>query len=54
MAAFYIKGVAPKSVLLSDIWLGMLPFMGLQMLALVLVYFFPQLALWLPNLIFGR
>jgi len=54
MAAFYIKGVAPKSVLLSDIWLGMLPFMGLQMLALVLVYFFPQLVLWLPNLVFGR
>lgn len=49
MAAFYIKGVAPKGVLLADIWWGMVPFMGLQILALLLVYFFPQLALWLPE-----
>lgn len=54
MAAYYIKGVAPPSILLADIWRGMLPFMGLQMLMLLLVYFFPQLALWLPNLVFGR
>lgn len=54
MAAFYIKGVAPKSILLADIWRGMLPFMALQLVMLVLVYFVPQLALWLPNLIFGR
>src|SRR5207247_24 len=54
MAAFYIKGVAPKEVLLSEIWWGMMPFMGLQILALVLVFFLPQLALWLPNLVFGR
>lgn len=54
MAAFYIKGVAPKSVLLADIWWGMIPFMGLQILMLVAVYLFPQLALWLPNLVFGR
>src|SRR2546426_12500931 len=54
MAAFYIKGVAPKEVLLSEIWWGMMPFMGLQVLALVLVFFLPQLALWLPNLVFGR
>ncbi|MBI3975912.1 MAG: TRAP transporter large permease subunit [Armatimonadetes bacterium] len=49
MAAFYIKGVAPKSVLLKDIWWGMMPFMGLQIAVLVAVYFFPQLALWLPQ-----
>ncbi|MDQ7850940.1 MAG: TRAP transporter large permease subunit [Armatimonadota bacterium] len=54
MAAFYIKGVAPRSVLLSDIWWGMVPYMGLQVIVLVLVYLFPQLALWLPNLWFGR
>lgn len=54
MAAFYIKGVAPKEILLTDIWWGMLPFMGLQLLILILVYFVPQLALWLPNLAFGR
>ena len=51
MAAFYLKGVAPKGVLLSDIWWGMVPFMGLQILMLLSTYFFPQLALWLPNLL---
>ena len=54
MAAFYIKGVAPKEILLTDIWWGMIPFMALQILMLLLVYFIPQLALWLPNLAFGR
>jgi TRAP-type mannitol/chloroaromatic compound transport system permease large subunit len=54
MAAFYIKGVAPKEILLTDIWWGMVPFMALQILMLLLVYFVPQLALWLPNLAFGR
>ena len=54
MAAFYIKGVAPKNVLLSDIWWGMIPFMAVQVGVLVLVYLVPQLALWLPNLVFGR
>ncbi len=54
MAAFYLKGVAGDSVLLSEIFRGMLPFMGIQLLGLFLVYFFPQLALWLPNLVFGR
>lgn len=52
MAAFYLKGVAPKGVELSDIWWGMMPFMGLQVLALLLVYFFPQITLWLPGLLF--
>ncbi len=51
MAAFYIKGVAPPGVELSDIWWGMMPFMALQVLALLLIYFFPQLALWLPSLL---
>jgi len=54
MAAFYIKGVAPKEIQLTDIWWGMVPFMVLQILMLVLVYFVPQLALWLPNLAFGK
>ncbi len=51
MAAFYLKGVAPKGVLLSDIWWGMMPYMGLQILVLLFTFFFPQLALWLPNLL---
>ncbi len=52
MAAFYLKGVAPKGIELSDIWWGMMPFMGIQVVALLLVYFFPQIALWLPGILF--
>jgi tripartite ATP-independent transporter DctM subunit len=53
MAAFYLKGVSPPSVLLSEIYWGMMPFMTLQLAGLVIVYFFPQLAMWLPKLVFG-
>jgi tripartite ATP-independent transporter DctM subunit len=51
MAAFYIRGVAPPGVSLSDIWWGMMPFMVLQVVGLLLVYFFPQIALWLPSVV---
>jgi TRAP-type mannitol/chloroaromatic compound transport system permease large subunit len=51
MAAFYIKGVSPPGVLLADIWRGMMPYIGLHVAVLLLVYFYPQLALWLPDLI---
>ncbi|HWP35901.1 MAG TPA: TRAP transporter large permease subunit [Thermodesulfobacteriota bacterium] len=49
MAAFYLKGVSPPEVTLNDIYLGMAPFMALQVVGLVLVFFFPQIALWLPH-----
>lgn len=53
MAAYYLKAVAPKWELL-DIYKGMAEFMVLQVIGLVLVFFFPQIALWLPNLLLGR
>lgn len=52
MAAFYLKGVSPPHVLLSEIYWGMMPFMFLQAVGLVIVYLFPQLAVWLPSLAF--
>ena len=54
MAAFYLKGVAPKHVTLNQIFVGMLPFMGIQVVALVLLYMFPGIGLWLPNVLYGR
>ena len=54
MAAFYLKGVAPPHVTLNQIFAGMLPFMGIQVIALVLLYVFPQIGLWLPNVLYGR
>ncbi|THC45363.1 TRAP transporter large permease subunit [Massilia sp. Mn16-1_5] len=52
MSAFYLKGVAPPHVTLNQIFLGMLPFMGLQVLGIVLLYAFPAIGLWLPGVLY--
>lgn len=52
MAAFYLKGVAPKHVTLNQIFLGMLPFMGIQILAIVMLYQFPAIGMWLPEMLY--
>jgi TRAP-type mannitol/chloroaromatic compound transport system permease large subunit len=54
MAAFYLKGVAPKHVTLNQIFAGMMPFMGIQVVALALLYIWPQIGLWLPSVLYGR
>jgi TRAP-type mannitol/chloroaromatic compound transport system permease large subunit len=54
MAAFYLKGVSPPHVSLNQIFLGMLPFMALQVVAIALLYIFPQIGLWLPTLAYNR
>lgn len=53
MAAFYLKGVAPPEVKLTDIFSGALPFVGLVFLTMALVYIFPEIALWLPTYLYG-
>ena len=52
MAAFYLKGVSPRHVTLNQIFAGMMPFMGIQLLALALLYAFPGIGLWLPHLLY--
>ncbi|MCM5678501.1 TRAP transporter large permease subunit [Schlegelella sp. S2-27] len=52
MSAFYLKGVAPPHVTLNQIFAGMLPFMGIQIIAIVLLYVFPGIGLWLPQLLY--
>ena len=52
-ALFYIKGIAPRSVKLGHIYRGVLPFVLLQLLAVLIVLYFPQLVLWLPEKMFG-
>jgi TRAP-type mannitol/chloroaromatic compound transport system permease large subunit len=54
MAAFYLKGVSPPHVTLNQIFAGMLPFMGIQVVAIVLLYVWPQIGLWLPSVLYGR
>ncbi|MEY3863352.1 MAG: Sialic acid transporter permease protein SiaT [Pseudomonadota bacterium] len=53
MAAFYLKGVAPPHVTLNQIFAGMMPFMAIQVLALVLLYMFPAIGLWLPSVLYS-
>ena len=52
MAAFYLKGVSPRHVTLNQIFAGMMPFMGIQVLALALLYAFPAIGLWLPSVLY--
>ncbi len=52
MAAFYLKGVSPPHVTLNQIFAGMMPFMGIQVVALVLLYVFPDIGLWLPRILY--
>src|SRR5688572_14758465 len=52
LSAYYLKAVMPKWDL-SEIYKGMLPFMALQWIAVLLLYFFPQIVLVLPNYFFG-
>jgi len=48
---FFLKGVAPPGVTTRDIYVGVVPFVALQVVALVFVYFYPGLATWLPKAI---
>jgi tripartite ATP-independent transporter DctM subunit len=50
-ALFFLKGVAPPGVTTRHIYMGVIPFVGLQLLAIVLVFSFPAIATWLPKAI---
>ena len=50
-ALFFLRGVAPPGITTRHMYVGVLPFVAMQMLAVTLVFFFPQIALWLPKAI---
>ncbi len=54
MAAFYLKGVSPPHVTLNQIFAGMMPFMGIQVVALAMLYIFPEIGMWLPKVLYGN
>ncbi|WP_192898645.1 TRAP transporter large permease [Crenalkalicoccus roseus] len=54
MAAYYLKGVAPPQVRLSQVFAGCLPFVGIVILAMALLYIFPELATWLPSYLYDH
>ena len=53
MACYYLKGIAPPRVTLVQIFNGCYPFLGLILLAMILVYIVPDLVYWLPNQLYG-
>ena len=54
MSAYYLKGVLGKAIELVDIFKGIMPYLVIVILIMVLMYQFPQLALWLPDYFFGK
>ena len=52
-ALFYLRGVAPASVTTAQIYRGVIPFVAIQLLALLLIAAFPELVTWLPDKIYG-
>jgi tripartite ATP-independent transporter DctM subunit len=50
---FYLKGVVPKGVTIRDIYIGVLPFVALQMLMVAICFQWPQVILWLPEQMYG-
>jgi TRAP-type mannitol/chloroaromatic compound transport system permease large subunit len=54
MAAYYLKGVAPPHVQLMEIFKGVLPFLSMIFLAMLLLYLFPDIAMWLPSKVYGN
>jgi tripartite ATP-independent transporter DctM subunit len=54
MAPFYLKGVAPKHVSINDIFAGVMPFIVIVVIAMVLLYTFPAIGLWLPERLYGH
>jgi tripartite ATP-independent transporter DctM subunit len=53
MSAYYLKGVSPPHVLLTQIFSGCMPFMYVVVITMLMVYIFPGIALWLPNTLYA-
>ena len=53
-ALFYVKGVAPPEIDIATLYRGILPFVGLQLIGLALLFVWPELATWLPQRTYGR
>ena len=51
---FYLKAIAPPSMKLKDMYWGVIPFIACQVAVLVIVLLFPQVAIWLPKVMYGN
>jgi tripartite ATP-independent transporter DctM subunit len=50
-ALFFLRGVAPPQITTRHMYLGVIPFIAMQVIGVVLIFFYPQIALWLPKVI---
>jgi len=53
-ALFYLRGVAPPTVSTGQIYRGVIPFVAIQIFALIILAIFPEIVTWLPNKIYGN
>ena len=53
MSAYYLKGVLGNAIQLVQIFRGLMPYLGIVIFCMVMMYQFPELALWLPDVLFG-
>ncbi len=53
MSAYYLKGVLKKKIELVEIFKGIMPYLGIVIFSMFLMYMFPELALWFPDVLFG-
>ena len=53
MSCYYLKGIAPPHIQLTTIFKGALPFLGMVLIAMLILYNVPAITTWLPNLIYG-
>jgi tripartite ATP-independent transporter DctM subunit len=54
MSAYYLKGIAPPHVQLVEIFRGSYPYLAIVLFSMVIMYIFPNLVFWLPDLMYGR
>ena len=52
-ALFYFKGVAPPEYTMGDVYRGIIPFVAIQLIALAILMYFPEIITWLPGIFFG-
>jgi len=53
MSCYYLKGIAPPHIQLTTIFKGSLPFLGMVLLCMVIVYVFPVIVTWMPDIVYG-
>ena len=54
MSAYYLKGIAPPQVQLTQIFSGCMPFLGMVFLSMAILYLYPNIVFWLPQVFYGR